>query len=268
MSIYLATFFSVGYVTGLVYVSLLIAAATATAFTNLLLDRGEWRIGLFVAPPLASRDFAFGALFAITLVACGDLLVIASTSLHHARADGFPWRDLMIVYVPASLHEELLFRGYIFQKARAWNRQIAIAASALVFGALHTINSGITSVAIVNLIIAGVMLALAYELFERLWFPIGLHLAWNLATGPVLGYGVSGYSSETTMFVTSGTGPPSAPKASARRSSSIFGTGTPAGISTALSAGMLFCSTMLARSPRCSQPTVRPLRLIGIAVLK
>src|SRR5207248_6674658 len=48
--------------------------------------------------------------------------------------------------------------------------------------------------------------ALAYEWFERLWFPIGVHLVWNLASGPILGYGVSGYASATTLFVTSGSG--------------------------------------------------------------
>lgn len=207
VSVYLATFLAVGYVTGLIYVSLLIAAAAATAFTNLVMDRGRWRIGIFVAPHLALRDFAFGAAFAIVLVACGDLLVIASTSLRHVRGAGFPWRELLIVYVPASVHEELVFRGYLFQKARAWHRTVAIAFFALTFGALHVMNGHITPVALANLIIAGVMLALAYELYERLWFPIGLHLAWNVFTGPILGYGVSGFASEKTLFLTSGSGP-------------------------------------------------------------
>ena len=120
---------------------------------------------------------------------------------------GFPWRELFIVYIPASLHEELLFRGYLFQKIRAWNRRFAIASSAIVFGALHTINGGITPIALVNLVIAGVLLALAYELFGRLWLPIGIHVAWNILTGPILGYSVSGYSSEKTLLAMAGSGP-------------------------------------------------------------
>jgi len=184
----------------------LAAAAAANVFTNLVFDRGRWRVGFFVSPRLAARDFVLGGLFAIALVAIGDLLVLASTSLRHTAGTGFPWRELVIVYVPAAMHEELVFRGYVFQRTRAWNRWFAIFASAILFGGLHTINSGVTPVAIANLVIAGVLLALAYELFERLWFPIGLHLAWNLATGPILGYNVSGYTGEATVLRTLGRG--------------------------------------------------------------
>jgi membrane protease YdiL (CAAX protease family) len=51
------------------------------------------------------------------------------------------------------------------------------------------------------------MLGLAYELGRRLWFPIGLHLMWNLASGPILGYEVSGNVSARTLWRTIGTGP-------------------------------------------------------------
>jgi CAAX protease family protein len=206
-SVYLATFLFIGMLTRLAYVAALIAAAAATAFTNLIIDKGRWRIGLFVPPLLAVREFLLGALLSVCCIGVTDLLILSTTSLHHVAGNGFPWRELFIVYIPASLHEELVFRGYLFQKLRAWNRPFAIASSAIVFGALHTINGGITSIAIVNLIIAGILLALAYELFERLWLPMGIHLAWNLLTGPILGYSVSGYSSEKTLLITAGSGP-------------------------------------------------------------
>ena len=189
--------------TRLPYVAALIAVSSATALTNLITDRGRWRIGFFVAPRFAVREAFLGALFGAVLVGVADLLIIASTALHHVRSAGFPWSELAIVYVPAALHEELLFRGYLFQKVRAWRRRFAIGVGAILFGSLHTIDR---PVALVNLIIAGVLLALAYELFERLWFPIGLHLAWNLASGPILGYGVSGFLSETSLFAIAGNG--------------------------------------------------------------
>ena len=56
-----------------------------------------------------------------------------------------------------------------------------------------------------NLILAGVLLALAYERYERLWFPIGIHIAWNVASGPILGYDVSGYVPSQTVLRTIGT---------------------------------------------------------------
>ena len=203
MSVYLATFLFLGYATGLVYVSLFIAACTATVFTNLVMDRGTWPIGLLVSPRFALPEFVAGAAIGVACIVAIDALI----HLPHMAGSGFPTRELFIVYIPAALHEELVFRGYLFQKTRAWNREVAIAASGLVFGGLHLMNGGVTAVAVANIVIGGVMLALAYELYERLWLPIGLHLAWNVTSGPILGYGVSGFATESTVFVTVPRGP-------------------------------------------------------------
>ena len=89
---------------------------------------------------------------------------------------------------------------------RRWNRWAAIFATSVVFAALHGGNRGISLMAILNLILAGILLALAYERFERLWFPIGIHFLWNILSGPILGYGVSGYVAQSTVFRTIGSG--------------------------------------------------------------
>ncbi len=73
---------------------------------------------------------------------------------------------------------------------------------------MHGANNGLTAVAFANLLLAGVLLALAYERYGRLWFPIGLHLAWNLLCGPILGYDVSGYIPERSVLTTRGKGAP------------------------------------------------------------
>ena len=189
-----------------VYIFGLLSAALATAVTNALIDRGRWRIGLFVAPKDAVAELALGIAFAALLIGAIDRGIVLLTDLRHIPADGFPWRELWIVFIPAAVQEELVFRGYVFQRVRAWNRGIAIAGSALVFGFLHAGNSGITPVAIVSIVVAGVMLALAYERYERLWFPIGIHLAWNVVSGPILGYDVSGYIPSHEVFRTAGGG--------------------------------------------------------------
>jgi len=189
-----------------VYLFALLSAALATAVANAVIDRGKWRIGLFVAPRLAAKELALGIAFAAVVIAGIDLCILLLTDLRHVRADGFPWRELWVVFIPAAVQEELVFRGYVFQRVRAWNRGIAIAGSSLVFGLLHAGNSGITPVAITSIVVAGVMLALAYERYERLWFPIGLHLAWNVLSGPILGYDVSGYIPSHEVFRTTGHG--------------------------------------------------------------
>ncbi|HEY2090997.1 MAG TPA: CPBP family intramembrane glutamic endopeptidase [Thermoanaerobaculia bacterium] len=188
------------------YVLLLLSAGVATAFANAVIDGGRWHIGLFVAPRLALTELVLGAVVAALLIGGMDVVILLLTDLRHVRAGGFPWRELWVVFVPAALHEELVFRGYVFQRIRTWNRGIAIAASALIFALLHAGNRGITPVAITSLIVAGVMLALAYERYERLWFPIGIHIAWNVFSGPILGYDVSGYIPSHEVFRTVGSG--------------------------------------------------------------
>ena len=59
-----------------------------------------------------------------------------------------------------------------------------------------------------NVFLGGILLGLAYARFERLWFPIGLHTAWNVTIGPILGHEVSGYESMRTVFVERGGGAP------------------------------------------------------------
>jgi len=187
--------------------SALISVIVATWVTVLVYERGRWRLGVFVQPRIALRDFALGAAFATVLVVVADALIVATTGMRHARGSGMPWLEIAAVFVPAAIHEELLFRGYAYQKLRTWSRNAAIAISASVFALLHGGNSGVTPLAIANILLAGVLLALAYEWGERLWMPIGLHLAWNVVSGPILGYDVSGYVAGATLFTTRGAGP-------------------------------------------------------------
>jgi membrane protease YdiL (CAAX protease family) len=212
VSVYLATFLAVSYggmAIGMAYHqwAALISAICATAFTIRILERGRWPLGVFVPLRLATRDFVYGALFASVLVLIANLLVVVFSNVRQVAGGGFPVFELVTVFIPAAVHEELLFRGYLFQKTRFWNRAAAIAIMSLVFAAMHGGNQGISVVAIVNLILAGILLALAYERYERLWFPIGIHLTWNILSGPLLGYGVSGYVAKETVFRTIGAGP-------------------------------------------------------------
>lgn len=97
-----------------------------------------------------------------------------------------------VLLIVAAATEEVLFRGYPFQRLlEASNGFLAVAVSSVVFGLLHARNPHATDLSVVNTMLAGVMLALAYLRTRALWLPIGLHLSWNW-TLLVLGYPVSG----------------------------------------------------------------------------
>jgi hypothetical protein len=92
--------------------------------------------------------------------------------------------------------QEALVRSYIFQelwaKYGAWAATIVTTA---IFVALHAnpISQGAQGlIAGVNILIASLMLSLAYVRTGQLWLAIGLHLGWNGLQGPVLGIAVTG----------------------------------------------------------------------------
>ena len=185
----------------------LFSAALATAVAVALWDRGRWRLGLFVDPRLALREGAIGLAFAIAILGSADVLIVVTTGLSHTVSGGFPWLEIVAVFLPAVLHEELLFRGYPFQRLWRWKPAFAIIAVSLVFAALHAGNASASLVGLTNVFLGGVLLSLAYARFERLWFPIGLHFGWNLMAGPTLGYEVSGYTPQASLLELTGSGP-------------------------------------------------------------
>jgi membrane protease YdiL (CAAX protease family) len=90
--------------------------------------------------------------------------------------------------------EEVIFRGIVFRYIdKRWNTLWALAVSALLFGVLHIFNEEATIWSVAAIAIeAGLMLGMAYKVSGTLWLPIGIHWAWNVLEGPVLGFAVSG----------------------------------------------------------------------------
>jgi uncharacterized protein len=99
-----------------------------------------------------------------------------------------------LLLLPAAMVEEMLFRGIIFRLVEEWSGTwIALAVSAAIFGLVHAANPGATWVSTLAIALeAGVLLGAAFVITRNLWFPIGLHFAWNFFEGPVFGTQVSG----------------------------------------------------------------------------
>lgn len=207
VAIYAAALYVVAPLATSFYWSSLIAAAVATAGAVGLWDRGRWQLGIAAPPRTIVIESAAGLLLAVFVVGLADLLIVGLTGLRHSAGTGFPLEEFFLVFLPAAVHEELLFRGYPFQRLWRWHRGAAVVAMSLLFAMLHAWNNAVTLLALVNIFLGGVLLSLAYALFERLWFPTALHLGWNVMSGPVLGYEVSGYRPEATLLQLSGAGP-------------------------------------------------------------
>lgn len=143
---------------------------------------------------------------AIIGVALGAVLMLAPATLlwttgqvHFSLNPGGAHLLLppLALFAAVAVTEEVLFRGYIFQRLLdglgEWPAQILIAALFLLTHVDAIQNAGtIGYLAGVNIFVASLMFGLAFIRTKSLAMPIGIHLAANFVQGGVLGFGVSG----------------------------------------------------------------------------
>ena len=98
------------------------------------------------------------------------------------------------LFIVAALAEEALFRGYPLQTlTRANLAWLAVFLTSVPFAAVHLRNPNVAAgFTFINTALAGVWLAVAYLRTRTLWFPLGVHWAWNWALGALFGLPVSG----------------------------------------------------------------------------
>ncbi len=105
--------------------------------------------------------------------------------------------------VVAAWLEEVTFRGYPFQRLiEAVGPTTATIIMSVFFGAVHIWNTDASLISVLVTMLAGVLLSLAYLRTRALWLPWGIHFAWNLSMGAVLGLPVSGYYGLSTIIQT------------------------------------------------------------------
>lgn len=147
------------------------------------------------------REFFIGLLTGAALMLL-PALVLTLTGYLHWQLNAFSFSTILYgfsIYLWAAVAEELLFRGFIFQRFLdafgQWPAQLIVAA---LFLLTHINNPGMTGIvktlAFINIFIASIMFGLAFIKTKSLAMPIGLHFMANYMQGTILGFGVSGES--------------------------------------------------------------------------
>ncbi|MFW5951333.1 MAG: CPBP family intramembrane glutamic endopeptidase [Gemmatimonadota bacterium] len=99
---------------------------------------------------------------------------------------------LAVFAIPAAA-EEALFRGYLFRTLiEGAGTAVAIVVTSLLFTLVHGANPNVTGFGLVNIFLAGVLLAVAVLRTGSLWFATAVHLGWNWAMAGPLDLPVSG----------------------------------------------------------------------------
>jgi len=122
------------------------------------------------------------------------------------------------VFACVGFYEELTGRGYLLRtmaqgfagrRVRARHAlAIAVVLSSLLFGLGHADNPNAGVVSTVNIVFAGIVLALPYVLTGRLAASIGFHAAWNFFQSTVYGFPTSGFISPASALLIEHGGPP------------------------------------------------------------
>ena len=100
-----------------------------------------------------------------------------------------------------SAEEEVWTRGFMYERINVhYPLWVAILVNAVVFGALHGANPGITVLAMADLILCGIGFSLLKWYTGSIWAPIGVHTMWNYTQNLIFGLPNSGLVSEASFF--------------------------------------------------------------------
>ena len=147
-----------------------------------------------------ARELLYGAALGTALILLVTGLIAATGGVRFSLDPARSLEALAIgawVFAWVALLEELLFRGFVFQRMvdgiGAWP---ALLAMAVLFALGHWGNPGMDGATLlwasIDTALGAILFGLAYLRTGRLALPIGMHFGWNWAQGALLGFDVSG----------------------------------------------------------------------------
>lgn len=170
------------------------------------LDRKSFRaLGLWFYPSwlresLAGAGLGMGLLAVVTgvLVATGKVRYLGWA---HGWEIAPKMAGLAIFFLLAAAAEEIVFRGYVFQRlVESIGPLGAILVLSALFGYAHSRNPSATALSTANTVLAGAVLSACYLKTKALWLPIAWHWAWNYFLGPIFSLPVSGYDFQPALL--------------------------------------------------------------------
>jgi membrane protease YdiL (CAAX protease family) len=180
---------------------LLVSAVGAGFFCTRALEGLPWRaLGLSFHEGWL-RDLLIGSAIGVASLALATGIATAGGGLRFSFSAaallpqvGQTLLFSAILFIGAALAEEALFRGYPLQTlTRAGLASLGVLLTSVPFAAIHLKNPNVAQgFTFVNTALAGVWFAIAYLRTRSLWFPTGIHWAWNWAQGSLFGLPVSG----------------------------------------------------------------------------
>lgn len=147
------------------------------------------------------KGYAIGT---IMLLLCALILwLMGDLDFAFAKNISMPYILAFFVgFVIQGMSEEVLVRGYFMVSlSNRCHTAVAVGISSVVFALLHLANPGISFLAMVNLTLFGVFMAVYILRTDDLFGACAIHSAWNFAQGNLVGISVSGTAQLPTVAV-------------------------------------------------------------------
>lgn len=196
------------------YVLLVLAAWLAHYIMLRWVDHTSWSYVGLGAEQCTSRALAVGlALGSLCiLVPSAGLLLAHDLTLVTGLQGRHDWLVLAsggaLLFLPQSLVEELLSRGYIFAALRDWVGEMgALAFTSVGFGLLHMGNPGATAQSVSVVVLAGIFLGAILVVTRSLYAAWMAHFAWNWSMADLLHAPVSGVRFPYSAYRVDDSGP-------------------------------------------------------------
>ena len=185
--------------------SLLLALFVAHAVSIMWVERRPWTTIGLGADDARPAPLAFGTLLGAMAVGVPGALLFAVGWLDVVPGSAGSWWMtaflLAMLFLPAALAEELLFRGYPFAVLRSVaGSAFAIIATSVLFALVHLPNQAAMSdtsalwQGIVAVFLAGIFLGSIVIVTGSVYAAWAAHFAWNFVLGGIMHSPVSGIS--------------------------------------------------------------------------
>lgn len=142
------------------------------------------------------KDFVIGVLLGTVGITIAWIFLLGSGSVKITGITGQYSKAVFLYflgYIWVGFGEETVCRGGLMLALRETkSKALIIGVPAVVFGALHLGNNGISVLALLNLVGFGLFAGYCFYRSGNIWLPIGFHIAWNFVQGNVYGFHVSG----------------------------------------------------------------------------
>jgi uncharacterized protein len=196
------------------YALLLLAIWLAHYIMLRWVDRKSWSYVGLGAGQCTSRALLIGlALGSLCiLVPSAGLLLAHDLTLVTGLQGRHDWFVLAsggaLLFLPQSLSEEMVSRGYLFSALRDGVGEMgALAITSLGFGLLHMRNPGATAQSVSVVVLAGVFLGAILVITRSLYAAWMAHFAWNWSMADLLHAPVSGVRFPYSAYRVDDSGP-------------------------------------------------------------